>query len=287
MTTLLIIDHHPELRHYIREATPSDWRVLEAADGLTGLDMVRQYLPQLDLIVLAMDLPDLDGQAVCREGTFTSDQRDHPILPLAETARGMLLLIELACLPALMKPVQFSTLRQTLQTALHQPQRPVTSSAVLFWAQEQSSKLEQYARHSRRIIRVAVFASSQIKRVGMARMLELTTEPCEATTLAALQALLAKGQCTAIISDAADHADVCPLARMYGLPLILIAATLEQSRALHTADVTVVVLDSDRTVAARLAIAIEAIANGDHIKHLKSSSVQPHHLGGFLPSLLA
>lgn len=285
MTTMLVIEQTLDVRQCLCAAVPSDWRVLEAADGLTGLDLVRQHLPHLDLILLAMDLPDLEGHVVCLRIRALSTT--IPILPLTEASHRLPLLAELGCLPALIKPVRFSTLPQTLQTALHQPRNVLPSSAVLAWAHEQSGTLEQSARHTRRITRVAVFASAPIKRAGMARMLKLSAEPFEAATATALRTLVMRGRWTAIIADAADHAEVCQLARSSNIPLILIAATLEQSYALQLADVTVVVVESDQMVAVRLAMVIEALANGEPCHAFASAPGAVPTSRWLLPPLMA
>jgi len=63
--TVLIIDDEPEIRHVVRSALRSTVaRVLDAADGRTGLDAVRTQAP--DLIVLDLGLPDQSGLDLCR-----------------------------------------------------------------------------------------------------------------------------------------------------------------------------------------------------------------------------
>ena len=63
--TVLIIDDEPEIRHVVRSALRSTVaRVLDAADGRSGLDAVRSQTP--DLIVLDLGLPDQSGLDLCR-----------------------------------------------------------------------------------------------------------------------------------------------------------------------------------------------------------------------------
>ena len=63
--TVLIIDDEPEIRHVVRSALRSTVaRVIDAADGRSGLAAVRAQTP--DLIVLDLGLPDQSGLDLCR-----------------------------------------------------------------------------------------------------------------------------------------------------------------------------------------------------------------------------
>ena len=63
-TTVLVIDDHPDIRAYVRRHLEPEYRVLEAADGATGLDLARAHLP--DLVVSDVMMPGLDGFDLCR-----------------------------------------------------------------------------------------------------------------------------------------------------------------------------------------------------------------------------
>jgi len=63
-TTVLIVDDSPEIRAYVRRHLSSDYRVVEAANGVEGLARARQTLP--DLIVSDVKMPEMDGYAFCR-----------------------------------------------------------------------------------------------------------------------------------------------------------------------------------------------------------------------------
>jgi CheY-like chemotaxis protein len=66
MPLVLIIDDEPVQRALIRETLAADPSLtfVEAADGSEGLQLARVHHP--DVIVLDVQLPDLDGLAVCR-----------------------------------------------------------------------------------------------------------------------------------------------------------------------------------------------------------------------------
>jgi len=63
LTTVLVVDDHPDVRAYIRRHLQSNYRVVEAADGVDGLAKARRLLP--DLIVSDVMMPDLDGFGLC------------------------------------------------------------------------------------------------------------------------------------------------------------------------------------------------------------------------------
>ena len=62
--TVLIVEDHDEVRAYLRRRLSERYRVLEAADGLAGLEIARRDLP--DLVVSDVMMPGMDGFALCR-----------------------------------------------------------------------------------------------------------------------------------------------------------------------------------------------------------------------------
>ena len=64
----LIIDDDPGIQDMVSLAIELNWPksiVYTAADGLTGLDLVRQHSP--DVVILDLGLPDIDGLEVCEK----------------------------------------------------------------------------------------------------------------------------------------------------------------------------------------------------------------------------
>ena len=66
MRTILVVDDEPEFRAMLRRLLPGVFpcRVVEAADGLAALAMIRAAPP--DLLLLDIALPRLDGWGVLR-----------------------------------------------------------------------------------------------------------------------------------------------------------------------------------------------------------------------------
>ena len=70
VTTVLVVEDHPEVRAYVRrhlEAPGADgrvYRVIEAGDGEEGLALAKARLP--DLVISDVMMPKLDGLGLCR-----------------------------------------------------------------------------------------------------------------------------------------------------------------------------------------------------------------------------
>ena len=68
---MLVVDDDDTVREVLRRYLTRDGHeVIEAADGITGLDLVGPSSP--DLLVLDLMLPGMDGLEVCREIRRTS-----------------------------------------------------------------------------------------------------------------------------------------------------------------------------------------------------------------------
>jgi DNA-binding response OmpR family regulator len=64
VTTILVVEDNAELRSFIRMHLESRFRVVEAVDGVQGLELARRLLP--DLVLSDVMMPGLDGYALCR-----------------------------------------------------------------------------------------------------------------------------------------------------------------------------------------------------------------------------
>ncbi len=64
VTTVLVVDDHPDLRAYVRRHLEASYRVIEAADGAAGLEKARRALP--DLVISDVMMPEMDGFELTR-----------------------------------------------------------------------------------------------------------------------------------------------------------------------------------------------------------------------------
>lgn len=83
--TILIVEDNPDNMVTIKAVLQNRYRLLEATDGVAGLDLAVQYKPSL--ILLDMALPKMDGLAVIRHLKGTQALASIPVI--AMTARVM------------------------------------------------------------------------------------------------------------------------------------------------------------------------------------------------------
>ena len=81
---ILIVEDHVEVRAYLRSLLRERYEVLEAEDGVSGLEMALAQLP--DLVISDLMMPGMDGYALC-ETLKKREQTCHiPVILL--TARA-------------------------------------------------------------------------------------------------------------------------------------------------------------------------------------------------------
>ena len=83
-TTILVVDDEADVRRLIRDRLSPDYRVIEAEDGVAGLEMARLHLP--DLIVSDVMMPKQDGVTLCRSVKSDAELGHVPVILL--TARA-------------------------------------------------------------------------------------------------------------------------------------------------------------------------------------------------------
>ncbi len=83
-TTVLVIDDSTDIRTYLRTHLEPRYRVLEAADGLSGLETVREQLP--DLVISDLMMPGMNGTDLCEAMKADPELDFIPILLLTAKA---------------------------------------------------------------------------------------------------------------------------------------------------------------------------------------------------------
>jgi DNA-binding NarL/FixJ family response regulator len=286
MPTLLVIDDEPAFRLSIRAAVP-DWTILEAEDGVVGLLIARQQLATLDLVLLDINMPGLDGYHTCLQLRALSCTL--PIVPFTAVVEAVPFLGELGCLPPVFKTASLDELRAALHAAVGQAPPPLQpGAALLTFAQQQASERERTVR-AEWMQRLALFATNPVTRLGLRQLLTAAgaTLVHEATSAAALQHLLETTTPRALVADARDRAIALAALNGNAPPLLLVAATLPDGlAALADRRVHGVVLATDQVIAA-LAAALDAVSVGEHyrspelaapFKHLGLTPQEQQHL---------
>ena len=85
MHKVLIVDDQADIRRMMNIALGEDFDLLEAEDGLTALDMVRQHRP--DVVLLDVMMPDGSGIDVCNELRAHPETTHIPIMIMSAHAK--------------------------------------------------------------------------------------------------------------------------------------------------------------------------------------------------------
>ncbi len=83
--TVLIVDDNADIRTYLKSILQGKYRVLEAEDGKSGLDMAREHVP--DLIVSDVMMPVMNGLEFCQQVKKDGISSHIPVILL--TARAL------------------------------------------------------------------------------------------------------------------------------------------------------------------------------------------------------
>lgn len=260
MTTILVIDDDPAARARVRDAAPAGWRVLDAPDGISGLDLARREGERLRLVVLDIALPDMEGRLVCLRLRDLSPS--VPILPFTGHEDTAPVLAELACRPPVFKTASHAELAQALRDAVSEPPLPFAPSTVISWMQSAGQGIEELVRRQRARLRVAVYAASPYHRGALARLLPPGVHGLDAAELHTIEGMLRSVEVLALLAHADDHAGVAPLAAAHRAPLILVAADEPQALAVRAAGAAMVLLEADAQLDQQLARALAQLALG-------------------------
>lgn len=95
-----------------------DYKVYQAVDGQSGIEMVRQLQP--DLILLDIQLPGMDGYAVARELTRNQGPRNIPIVAVTSYAMpgDRERVLDSGCIGYIEKPINPATFVQEIEQYL-------------------------------------------------------------------------------------------------------------------------------------------------------------------------
>ena len=263
MRTALVIEDDATMRAHVRAAL-TDWIVVEADDGTSALKLLGDGL-RPDLILLDVILPGLDGYDTCAR--IRATDRTTPILPVTGAEDAIAFLQELACAPAVIKPVSLEGLRTAVYRAISEVPPPITpGSAILTVFARKAAEREHVVRLERAVPRYGMFASNPAIRAGMRIFLQEAgvTPHIELASEAVLRRIALVPSLSTLITAGADWVAACGFAQEQGLPLVIAASTPAEGTAiaLCTASaIGIVVLDTSFAYALKEAFA--AVAAGE------------------------
>lgn len=141
--SVLIIDGNRADRDLIRQALP-DWEVLEATNGLQGLDLARAYGNDIDLVLMELDLTGLDGYSTCLH--VRAELPTVCVIPYTTRDVDTRLTDALGCARAIVKPASVATIRAQIAAVLPWVPEPQADSPVVRVARDQARREERQAR---------------------------------------------------------------------------------------------------------------------------------------------
>lgn len=124
---VLVIDDEPPIRRVVRNAVePSIGTVIEAETGARGIDLAACERPQL--IILDLGLPDMEGDAVCREIRSWSSA---PIIVLSarQSPQEQAALLDAGADDYITKPFSTIELQARIRAALRRSRLPATMTS--------------------------------------------------------------------------------------------------------------------------------------------------------------
>ena len=83
-STLLIVEDTPDVLDYIKSIFQNDYKILEATNGLEGLNMAKKHLP--DLIISDVMMPVMDGIEFCKMLKGSNETSYIPMILLTAKA---------------------------------------------------------------------------------------------------------------------------------------------------------------------------------------------------------
>ncbi len=118
---ILYIEDEPGNRMLVRRVLEAEgFSVIEATDGMAGLEMAAKIYQELDLILLDINLPEIDGYDLAKRFRDTPGLQNIPIL--AVTANVMHgdreRTIEAGCDGYIQKPIDVDLLPKQVATAV-------------------------------------------------------------------------------------------------------------------------------------------------------------------------
>lgn len=191
MTHILVIDDDPITTTFIGSIVDSDWTVLSATDGVSGLAILRNH-PSIDLVILDIHMPGMDGYRTAAQIRRISMQvRIVPYTvmdPVREDPNLEAYMQELGCAPVLRKGMSPESLAHQLHVALATPPQ-VHQSAILIQLQRELSEREREIRSHQLYHHILLYTTSPVAQQGIKTLLEATESDLAVQIVASAQQL--------------------------------------------------------------------------------------------------
>lgn len=126
---ILLIDDDQDMGQMIHDAlTPGGYKALYAQDGMTGLEILQDQ--PVDLVLLDLMLPEIDGWEICRR---IREFSDVPIIIISALGREQDVIrgLELGADDYITKPFRMGEIKARMRANLRRCQRPFSAEPVV------------------------------------------------------------------------------------------------------------------------------------------------------------
>ncbi len=273
MSKILVIDDDESVWISVQCALP-DYEVLCAADGIEGLDLFRQHLAEIALVVLDINMPHLDGRATCLK--IRSMNQRVPIVPFTGFPRedGLNMLRELGCCAPIIKPAEPSLITQNLRQALASESPPLAPSiALLTYTQELVTEREQAGR-AERARQAIIYVADPAARRGLKALCDKAGILVSIATgyMSNVREALIRVAPIALITTLADLSGIKALAAEKTIPVIVLASFTEGLTLVEMTEqaephlgIVIESRDNDEEVLSQISMALQTVERTHYI----------------------
>jgi two-component system response regulator AdeR len=118
---ILIIEDEADIRNFVSRVLELEgYQVLQAGDGKTGMEIIKEN--SIDLVLLDLRLPELDGWSILRQMKHTPEFSQIPVVALTAIAESgqRRRTLRMGATQYLIKPLSAHSLSKTIADILHQ-----------------------------------------------------------------------------------------------------------------------------------------------------------------------
>jgi two-component system cell cycle response regulator DivK len=116
--TVLLADDYEDARMILKKLLEMEGcRVVEAADGREAVELASRHSSELDLILMDLSMPVLDGYEAARRIHASEETRHIPVVALSALCEQSMRdkAIEAGCSDCLPKPLDFKLIEELLE----------------------------------------------------------------------------------------------------------------------------------------------------------------------------
>jgi CheY-like chemotaxis protein len=236
MPRMLVIDDDARDRAFVHDFALPTWEIIEASSGIAGLEILSEQHQLLDLVLLDIAMPQIDGQWI-----FLQIRMLNPalrIIPFTGLKTALPLLRTWGCSDILTKPIRPAQFQATIMRILAQPWPALRITPETELLKQQSDRIVAAARPHWSAGCVLVFSTTPFVRMGLASLIRTSISRDMITTIEVLNlqhlaTYIQTLHATCLVVDAVSYPEICPIGATLGIPVILVAGNPTEAQSLQ------------------------------------------------------